>query len=219
MTNISIIQDFIPRSLPTRSGIRLTPQFITIHNTDNARRGAGAAAHNAYIRGDHAVGRRVSWHYTVDDKQVFYHLPTNERGLHAGTTDGNNRSIGIEICMNSDMDTAKAYRQAAALVAHCVASLNLSFPGCMKQHNHWSGKNCPSVIRAGRTISWNDFLALCREEIDARRAGPESAELQPEVSEETPEWEAEDRESILESIEASMADHGGEEEEGEAPKQ
>jgi N-acetylmuramoyl-L-alanine amidase CwlA len=219
MTKISIIQDFIPRTLPTRSGIRITPQFITIHNTDNANRGAGAAAHNAYIRGSHAVGRKVSWHYSVDDKQVFQHLPTNERGLHAGTTDGNNRSIGIEICMNSDMDTTKAYRQAAALVAHCVASLSLPFPGCMKQHNNWSGKNCPSLIRAGRPMSWNDFLSLCREEITARASGRESAELQPEITEEQPEWKTEDRDAILESIESSMADHGGEEEEGGTPEQ
>jgi N-acetylmuramoyl-L-alanine amidase CwlA len=163
---IAIIEDFIPTSLPTRSGKAIQPKYITIHNTDNDKPGAGAAAHNKYIRGAHAVGRKVSWHFSVDDKAVYQHLPIKERGLHAGTTKGNDESIGIEICMNSDMNTTKGYANAAALVAHCVKTLGVTFPGCMKQHHDWSGKNCPSRIRAGSPMTWSAFLALCKAEVD-----------------------------------------------------
>ena len=162
---INIIQDFLPTTLPTRPGVKITPAYITIHNTDNPDKGAGAATHNKYIRGADAVKRKVSWHFSVDDKAVYQHLPLNELGFHAGTPQGNKTSIGIEVCMNSDMNVPAAYAQAAELVAHCVKTLKLNFPACTKQHHDWSGKNCPSVIRAGVKMSWGKFLELCKAEI------------------------------------------------------
>jgi N-acetylmuramoyl-L-alanine amidase CwlA len=203
---IKIIEDLIPTSLPTRSGRKITPQFITIHNTDNDKVGAGAAAHNKYVRGSHAVGRKVSWHFTVDDKAIFQHLPTGERGLHAGTSEGNDKSVGIEICMNSDMDVKKGYNQAADLVAYLVERLKLKFPACMKQHSNWSGKNCPSVLRSGGQVSWKEFLDLCRARIESPRPLTERVERTLEAAERA-EWAHDDEATILESIEASMMKH------------
>ncbi|HLL29952.1 MAG TPA: N-acetylmuramoyl-L-alanine amidase [Allosphingosinicella sp.] len=206
---LNIIQDFIPTSLPTRPQIKITPGFITIHNTDNTGKGAGAAAHNKYVRGADAVKRKVSWHYTADDKAVYQHLPTGELGFHAGTPEGNRLSIGIEICMNSDMNVAAGYARAAALVAHCVKQLGLSFPKCMKQHHDWSGKNCPSAIRAAKSMSWQQFLSLCQAEIS--KPAPKGLAAAPQVTivEEAPDWSPKDEEAILRSIDESMADHGG----------
>ena len=73
------------------------------------RNGANARMHAAYVKNP---STSVSWHYTVDDEQIIYqHLPTNEIGWHAGdggTGQGNRESIGIEICVNSDGQFAKA---------------------------------------------------------------------------------------------------------------
>lgn len=50
----------------------------------------------------------TSWHFTVDEKEIYQHLPLNENGWHAGDGGtGNRKSIGIEICEN-DGDFEKA---------------------------------------------------------------------------------------------------------------
>ena len=208
---IKIIQDFIPTTLPTRPQTPLTPQFIAIHNTDNTNKGAGAAAHNRYVRGADAVRRQVSWHYSVDDKAIYQHLPTDEVGWHANR-EGNSKSVGIEICMNSDMDVAAGYKNAAALVAHCVGALRLTFPGCMTQHHDWSGKNCPSAIRAGASMTWSRFLDLCDEEVarsQSKSSSGPNAEFLPLDT--APEWAPDDAGTILKSIDETMGLHHGEE--------
>ena len=68
---------------------------------------------------------------------------------------GNTTSIGLEICMHEGIDEAAADLNAAWL----TAQLRLDGHGYegIVQHNHWSGKNCPALIRAdpGR---WERFL-------------------------------------------------------------
>jgi N-acetylmuramoyl-L-alanine amidase CwlA len=162
--SLEIIQDFIPLGIPTRSGRRIQPKFITIHNTSNAAPGANAAAHNRYIRSNDAINvRGVSWHFTVDDDQIYYHVPFNEKAIHAGN--GNSVSIGIEICMNRDMDIAAGYTRAARLVAYCHKVLNIRFPEGLVQHNNWTGKDCPIVLRHSTQMSWQIFQRLVAQQI------------------------------------------------------
>jgi N-acetylmuramoyl-L-alanine amidase CwlA len=154
---LKIVQDFVPVGNSNRPGKKLTPTFITIHNTDNASTGANAAAHAKYQKGADARKRKVSWHFTVDDKNVFQSLPTNEIGWHAGSSKGNASSIGIEICMNADLDIPAAYKRAALLTAVVAFQNKIKVPGQIVQHNHWSGKNCPRILRA-KPNGWKDFL-------------------------------------------------------------
>lgn len=154
---LNIVQDFIPVGNSNRPGNKLTPTFITIHNTDNTSKGANAAAHAKYQKGADARKREVSWHFTVDDKSVFQSLPTNERGWHAGSKEGNRVSIGIEICMNSDLDVPAAYKRAALLTAVMAFQNKIKVPGQIVQHNHWSGKDCPIVLRH-KENGWEGFL-------------------------------------------------------------
>lgn len=207
---VKIIQDFIPTSLPTRPETPLDADYITVHNTDNTDPGAGAAAHNRYVRSDAAVQRGVSWHYTVDDRVAYQHLPTDEVGWHAGHS-ANSSSIGIEICMNSDMNKDLGYQNAAALVAHFVTTSGLPFPGCMKQHNSWTGKNCPSVIRAGQIITWAAFLNKVQEILDAKSGKGSTALLELEIPDpDAPAWSPENAGDILKSIDESFAEHAHE---------
>src|SRR5690606_34012548 len=62
-----------------------------------------------------------------------------------------------EICMNGDGDRAQAEENAAWLTAKLLTDLSLPIEQ-VKQHNIWSGKNCPSVLR-GRVGGWDGFLA------------------------------------------------------------
>ena len=156
-TELNIVQDFVPVGSSNRPGRKLTPTFITIHNTDNDSKGANAAAHAKYQKGADARKREVSWHFTVDDKKVFQSLPTNEVGFHAGTAEGNRSSLAIEICMNSDLDAPAAYKRAALLTAVLAFQNKIKVPSQIVQHNHWSGKNCPRILRA-KPNGWEDFL-------------------------------------------------------------
>ncbi len=156
---VQIIQDFIPSGRRNRPGYKLTPKYITIHDTANTQAGADAKAHAAYLK-KNPPASEASWHFTVDDKVIYQHLPLNENGWHAGdgaNGPGNRQSIGIEICENRDGNRAAAEANAAWLVAKLLKDYGLGLDR-VKQHYDWSGKNCPRVLR-GRKDGWKNFLA------------------------------------------------------------
>lgn len=164
---MNIIQDFIPAGRGNRPGAAMSPKYITIHDTANKNKGANALMHAKYLKGDTAANLPVSWHYTVDDQHIVQHLPLNEHGWHAGdgaSGPGNRSSIGIEICENVDGDRAKAEENAAKLTAELLKQLGLTIDSVV-QHNRWSGKNCPHVIRS-RTGGWEEFLTKVKSYLE-----------------------------------------------------
>lgn len=163
---VTIIEDFIPRGRHNRPGYRLTPLYITIHDTANPNAGADAKAHARYLKGDIAASIPASWHFTVDDSLIAQHLPLDENGWHAGDGKngaGNRKSIGIEICENRDGIRTEAEKNAAWLTAKLLRDLSLDLEQ-VKQHHYWSGKNCPRVLR-GRAGGWNSFLEAVRRQL------------------------------------------------------
>jgi len=161
---MNIIQDFIPVGRRNRPGTKLTgPKYITIHDTANPAKGANALMHAKYLKGDEAANRPASWHFTVDDQRVVQHLPLDEVAWHAGDGSkgpGNTSSISIEICENADGDRAKAEANAAELVAYLLKQFGLPIDAVV-QHNRWTGKDCPRIIRH-RSGGWDGFLAAVR---------------------------------------------------------
>ncbi|WP_461369392.1 peptidoglycan recognition protein family protein [Candidatus Darwinibacter acetoxidans] len=165
---VQIIQDFIPKGRKNRPGYKMTPRYITIHDTANPGAGANAKAHAAYLRGAAAAAIPASWHFTVDDKVIYQHLPLTENGWHAGdgtNGTGNRQSIGIEICENRDGNRVKAEANAAWLVAKLLKDYGLKITA-VKQHYDWSKKNCPNVLR-GRKDGWKNFLAAVESHLKA----------------------------------------------------
>ncbi|HOA36720.1 MAG TPA: N-acetylmuramoyl-L-alanine amidase, partial [Bacillota bacterium] len=155
---VQIIQDFIPKGRKNRPGYKMTPRYITIHDTANPGAGANAKAHAAYLKGAAAAAIPASWHFTVDDKVIYQHLPLTENGWHCGdgtNGTGNRQSIGVEICENSDGNRAKAEANAVWLTAKLLKDYGLKI-AAVKQHYDWSGKNCPNVLR-GRKNGWSGF--------------------------------------------------------------
>ena len=152
---MKIIQDFIPIAR-NRRGFKMTPEWITVHETGNPSRGANAAMHARYIKSPAAVNAPVSWHYTVDDREIWQHIPIDEVAWHAGdgaSGPGNRRSIGVEICINADGDFEQAKRNAQWLIAHLMAITGIDE---VVQHNRWNGSDCPRTIRS---TGWREFLA------------------------------------------------------------
>jgi N-acetylmuramoyl-L-alanine amidase CwlA len=149
----------IPKNTAARSGYALVPEYITIHNTANKSVGAGAENHAMYMQGG---GKDIaaSYHYVVDDKDIYKLLPENEVAWHAGDGEsgtGNRKSLAIEICENSDGDLLKATNMAAELTAYLMKTYNIPISKVV-QHNHWSGKDCPNRIRRGEPYNWQTFL-------------------------------------------------------------
>ena len=101
--DIPVMTDFLPEGTRARPGQKREIKYLVIHETDNTGTGANAAAHNSFIHQNaNAEEGIVSWHYTVDDHQIYQHLPDNEEAWHSGDREGNHSSIGIELCVNAD---------------------------------------------------------------------------------------------------------------------
>ncbi len=177
---MEIIQNIIPINKDNRPRHPMKPEYITIHDTANPN--ATAVAHGNYLaKNSIAEKAPVSWHFTVDDTNIVQHLPLNESGYHAGDGNGpgNRKSIGVEICEFSDAGKRqKAEEKAAQFTAYLTAYLmdELLIPITnIVQHNHWTGKNCPRVLR-GRANGWGNFIKAVK------------ANMEKEKTKDAPQW-------------------------------
>lgn len=165
MENLNITQIFIPMGNSNRPARKNPMLFVTIHETGNTRIGANACAHANFLNNPTT---RVSYHYSVDDKETIQHLPENEDAFHAGdgAGAGNRQSIGIEMCVNADGDFTRTIERTAALTADICYRRNISIH-YIRRHFDWSRKNCPENIRAGRPITWEAFLNMVQANISS----------------------------------------------------
>lgn len=127
--------------------------YITIHETGNTSKGAGAENHAKYVNN----GSPSTYHYVVDDKEIIQLFNDGIQCWHAGDRKGNTQSIGIEMCVNSDGDFSKTVNNTVELVRYLMDKHNIPISNVV-QHNKWSGKNCPANLRSGaKGITWNTF--------------------------------------------------------------
>lgn len=139
------------------NGTGNTKRKICIHETDNTRAGADADAHSRLQANGNS--RQASWHYQVDDKEAVQSFDHSYKCWAAGSTKGNNEAIHVEICVNSNGDYIKATENAARLVAKIMKDEKLTINDVV-QHNYYSGKNCPRIMRSGTKVSWSEFKKM-----------------------------------------------------------
>jgi N-acetylmuramoyl-L-alanine amidase CwlA len=157
---IPVITDFIRENTQARPGHLRKIKYIVIHETGNSGRNANAASHNNYIHTE-ADNQKKSWHYTVDDQEIYYHIPDNEVAFHAGDGlkkgGGNMNGIGIEMCINPENDYELTLKNTAKLTAMLLESYDLDTSD-IKMHKDFSGKHCPDILlNAGR---WEEFISM-----------------------------------------------------------
>ncbi len=162
---IPVITDFVPENTLERPGDLRKIKYIVIHETGNPGKNANAASHNNYLHTE-ADNQQKSWHYTVDDHEIYYHIPDNEIAFHAGdglSKDGGNlNGIGIEMCINPENDYEQTLKNTAKLVAVLIEAYDLDI-SCVKKHQDFSGKICPNyLINSGR---WNEFIDMVAQEL------------------------------------------------------
>lgn len=170
-----------------RTGIMKTStEYIVVHDTGNPNKGANAEMHNRYITNlnNNPDSTYISWHFTVGNDGIYQHLPLDEVAYHAGDGShvfgdtylnsdynawsiggGNRNGIGIESCIDNGCDYTETMRILAKLVAELLIKYNLSIDR-VKQHNDFSGKNCPQVMRENNR--WKEFILLVQLEYFAK---------------------------------------------------
>ncbi len=162
LTN-KIIQDFIKLGSKCRPGRKNSKKWIVIHETGNTSPNAGASNHARYLKNLALKNDTyLSWHYTVDDKEIFQHIPDEEISWNAGDgqkiNGGNMAGISVEICVNSNSSFDEALNNAAYLTGYLLVKHNLNI-SAVKQHYDFSKKNCPEKMRS--TNRWNQFIESC----------------------------------------------------------
>ena len=150
-----------------RTGEERKILYVVIHETDNVNEGADAEAHNNFIH-TNGASNELSWHYTVDDHEIWHHLPDNETAFHAGDhmedKGGNKNGIGVEMCVNADGDYEKTLQNAQLLATQLLYEYDLDIDA-LKKHQDFSGKICPSkLINAGR---WDEFVQKVEQNLEA----------------------------------------------------
>ncbi|MGE9267353.1 MAG: peptidoglycan recognition protein family protein [Verrucomicrobiales bacterium] len=165
-SEVRVKKDILPSSCRGRTKRSMKPTYITIHSTQNWSSGADSNRHALALKRS-ALGK-ISWHYTVDDRQAVQHLPTNEQGNHADFDGpGNKYSIGIEMCEHPGNSRAHTIDRTAKLAAYLMHEHGIPLSRVVP-HYRWPrwgknppNKNCPHFLmengRPGR--KWQGFLA------------------------------------------------------------
>lgn len=161
---IPVHTDFLPTDYAGYSGIERRIRYIVIHETDNYSSTATAKAHDSFLHSEKQKDIPLSWHYTVDENEIYHHLPDDIAGYHASdgmkAKGGNKSGVGIELCVNQGSDFAKTTDNAAKLTAYLLYSYKLDIND-VKQHYDFSGKDCPDRLR--EKDNWESFLSLVQK--------------------------------------------------------
>lgn len=189
---LKVRQQLVPIANRYQGNGTNTRRYLTIHQTDNFSRGANAAAHANLQAGGY---KGAAWHWQVDDKEAVQSYPETAIAWHAGdggTGPGNRESIAIEMCVNSDSNYEATFDNAAQLAAQ-ILNRNTIPISRMVQHNHWTGKDCPSQIR--KRQEWSRFVALVTQYLEAAVDTGSTSKL-PDTTTTTPQEGQEEEEEM-----------------------
>jgi hypothetical protein len=160
----------IPAGWPNRPGLKLyggAANWIVWHETANRKAGTGARNHNQFLIEHRGGDYKVSFHFVVDDREIWQNLPLDEVAWQAGDGyygEGNRDGVAIELCVNSDGDFRKTVRNAGVLGRALMGSLDLPLSR-NKQHNFFSsyGKDTSCAWRERRGGARSSRISVARE--------------------------------------------------------
>lgn len=146
----------IKRNVYSRKGNSI--KYLVIHDTGNANKGAGALAHRNYVENN---ARGASAHYFVDDKVIVQYVGDSLSAGSVGDGKGkygitNANSLSIEMCINSDADYAKTYKNTVELTKNLMKKFNIPIDRVVR-HYDASRKSCPNHMRQNNWSKWWKF--------------------------------------------------------------
>ncbi|WP_375106075.1 N-acetylmuramoyl-L-alanine amidase family protein [Lysinibacillus fusiformis] len=167
-------QTFLPSSkYSIKAPYTMVPQYITVHNTAND---APAVNEISYMIGNN---NQVSYHVSVDDKEVIQAIPFNRNAWHCGDGGGNsdpnalkkgNRiSIGVEICYSKSggVRYGVAEENAVQYIAKLLKQYGWGIDR-VKKHQDWNGKYCPHRILS--EDRWGSFLNRIKKAMELKES-------------------------------------------------
>lgn len=148
--------DPIKNNIYSRHGSKIS--YIVIHDTGNTNKGANAKNHKNYMNTN---TRGASAHYFVDDKEVVQFVGDSLSAGAVGDGKGrygitNSNSLSIEMCINSDGDFSKTYKNTVELTKNLMKKFNIPLDRVVR-HYDASRKNCPSSWNHNNWAKWYEF--------------------------------------------------------------
>ncbi|KNF07842.1 N-acetylmuramoyl-L-alanine amidase [Gottschalkia purinilytica] len=156
---MNYVVDHIPNSKSKRPGTKLNSQYLTIHSTGNPD--STARNERGWLTNPSNTNS-VSWHIVVDEKEVIEAIPLNEISHHAGSSEGNNTSIGIEMCESGNREAV--IQNTVKLVAKLLKERGWGVDR-LRRHYDWIGKNCPRILNYNNWEGWTRFKNLVQAEL------------------------------------------------------
>lgn len=146
----------IRRNVYSRRGIPI--KYLVIHDTGNPNKGASALNHRNYVENN---TRGASAHYFVDDKVIVQYVGDSLAAGSVGDGKGrygitNSNSLSIEMCINSDADYAKTYKNTVELTKNLMRKFNIPIDRVVR-HYDASRKSCPNHMRQNNWSKWWKF--------------------------------------------------------------
>ncbi|MDD2259138.1 MAG: N-acetylmuramoyl-L-alanine amidase [Bacilli bacterium] len=106
--------------------------------------------------------------HVEEGEDGYYYMAKTHFGSYGKicNTGGNRNSVSMETCVNAGSNYMMTMRKAAALTAMLLVDFDLT-PDRVRQHQTFSGKNCPQTIRtAGK---WDEFMYMVKVEYYGRK--------------------------------------------------
>lgn len=149
-------------------------KYLVIHDTGNTSKGADAEAHFRYLQ---TATRYGSAHYYLDDKQIIQTIGDSLVAWSIGDKWGyannpnrikdalNSNSLSVELCINSDIDKAKAYKNLVELTKNLMKKFNISSDRVIR-HFDATGKMCPGSWSGNNWAKWWQFKEDIKKPIE-----------------------------------------------------
>lgn len=176
-----IINMWTPSSMfNVKAPYAMNPKYLTIHNTGNT---ASARNEISYMNSN---WNQTSYHVAIDENEVVQAIPFNRNAWHAGDGQGqgNRASIGVEIARSMDNgysgSMSERYLQGQENATLYSAHVLLQYgwgTDRLRQHWHWSRKDCPHKMRAHGYWDW--FVRRVQQHMDAIKGGASSGVSKP----------------------------------------
>ena len=142
-------------------------EYLVIHDTGNTGVGANALNHKNYVGTN---SRKASAHYFVDDHSIVQFVGDSFAAHAVGDGHGrygitNENSLNVEMCINSDGDYAKTYKNTVELTKNLMKKFNISIDRVVR-HYDASRKNCPGHMRQRNWAKWWQFKEDIKKPIE-----------------------------------------------------
>lgn len=154
---------------PYKCPYTMNAKAIVVHNASTPN--GTAKSLNQYL---HNHKDYKSWHFSVDDKDIYESLPLNRNAFATGDGAhglGNRTGIHIEIAKDNDSDSVEEWqasrKNGAKLVAILLKKYGWDISKVTKHQDYKMSdgtyKYCPHKIL---DEGWSDFLTLVQSELD-----------------------------------------------------